>query len=201
MNLGQSILALGALVILGLLGLNTNKAIMSENSRVNSGESGIAAVSIAQSLTEEAMAKYFDASPETAVPGEITSTSSLTPVGSLGHGSGEGYRTGTSDFNDFDDYNNLFLVYKSDKAGDAATTPGADKEIIVPGIDTKYYVKVRVQYVKVNASNIPVADDTSTVPTWHKKMTVTVINLSRRASSESNAQDTLVYPAIMSYWR
>jgi hypothetical protein len=106
--------ALLALSILGYLALNVDRAILSENDRVNRGEFGITALSLAQSLVEEAMGKYFDARPETSILGEISTTTALTSPDSLGRGPTERYRYGTDDFNDFDDYNNLFLVYKSD---------------------------------------------------------------------------------------
>ncbi len=192
-NLGQSLFALGALSIMGTLGLNANKTIIAENTRINSGESGITAVGLAQSLVEEAMGKYFDAKIDTAITGEITLTSQLTPVDQLGPGPNENYRAGTNDFNDFDDFNNLFLVYKSSNPSDTASTSGSDWETIVPSLEAKYFVKTKVTYISVNVSNIPQANSASSVPTWHKKLTVTVINPTSR--------DTLVYPAIMSYWR
>lgn len=193
MNLGQSLFALGALSIMGSLGLNANKAIMAESARINSGESGITAVGLAQSLVEEAMGKYFDAKIDTSITGEITSTTELTPLSALGPGPSERYRGGANDFNDFDDFNNQFLVYKSSNPSDTASTSGSSWETIVPSLEAKYYVKTKVRYVRVNMSNIPMADSISTVPTWHKQLTVTVINPTSR--------DTLVYPAIMSYWR
>lgn len=193
MNLGQSLFALGALSIMGSLGLNANKAIMAESARINSGESGITSVGLAQSLVEEAMGKYFDSKTETAITGEITSTADLTPVSALGPGPSERYRGGVNDFNDVDDFNNLFLVYKSSNPSDTASTSGSNWETIVPSLEAKYYVKTKVSYVRVAGSNIPIADSESTVPTWHKKLTVTVINPTSR--------DTLVYPAVMSYWR
>jgi hypothetical protein len=185
--------ALGALMLIGHLVLNTNRAFMSEHNRLDNAEFGITAIALAQSLVEEAMGKYFDANPETSISGEITSTSDLTAVGSLGHAVSEKYRDGTNDFNDFDDFNNLFLVYKSSNPADTAKTTGSDWETIIPNLEAKTYVKARVEYVKVNGSNIPIADSVSNVQTWHKKITVTVIN--------PTTQDSLKYSAIMSYWR
>ena len=193
MNLGQSMFALVALAIMGYLSMNINRSILSEDDRVSRGEFGITAIALAQSLTEEATGKYFDANPETSIPAEVTNTSSLTAVNSLGRGPTEKYRNGTNDFNDLDDYNNLLLVYKSNNPADTASTAGSHWETIVPGLEAKFFIKAKVQYVKVNGSGIPIPDSASSVPTWHKKITVTVIN--------PTTKDTLSYPAIMSYWR
>lgn len=187
MNLGQSMFAIAALSILSYMALTANRNVASANDRMNTGEFGITAISLATSLVEEAMGKMFDAKIEDATTGELTSTSQLTPASSLGHGAGEQYRNGTSDFNDFDDFNNLFIVYKSNVAADTAKTTGSDWETIVPNIHAKYYVKSRVQYVSHTNLNA-----TSSVPTWHKKITVTVIN--------PVSKDTLVFPAVMSFW-
>lgn len=193
MNLGQSMFALGALSLVSFMVLNTNKSLMSNNERVNQGQYGITAISLAQSLSEEAMSKYFDAKLESEITGELTSTADLTPVGSLGPGSTERYRDGTNDFNDFDDYNNLFIVYKSTNPADTAATAGSHWETAIPNLDSKYFVRAQVQYIDISKLNdANPLNDISPVPTWHKKLTVTVINATTR--------DTLVLPTIMSYW-
>lgn len=197
MTLGQSMFAMGALSIMGYLALNADKALMSDNERVNRGEFGITALAIAQSVAEEAMSKYYDANPETSVPGEISSTSSLTPVASLGKGSTEQYRDGTNDFNDFDDFNNLFLVYKSSNSSDTAKTSGSHWETVVPNLERKYYVKCTVNYVKLSPSGAPMLDSVSTTPTWHKRMLIKVIN---PQAFQPTVDDTVTYPIIMSYW-
>ena len=193
MNLGQSMFALGALSLMGYMALNTNKAIMAENERLNQSQFGLTAISLAQSLSEEAMTKYFDAASESAVTGEISNVSNLTPAGSLGHGGSEHYRNASSDFNDFDDYDDLFIVYKSTNPADTISTPGSDWETAVPNLDSKYFIRAKVQYINIdNLSDTNPLNDTSSTQTWHKRLTVTVIN--------PTTKDTLVYPTIMSYW-
>jgi hypothetical protein len=196
MTLGQSMFAMGALSIMGYLALNMDKALMSDNERVNRGEFGITALAIAQSVAEEAMSKYFDAKVETATSGEIMNTDSLTAVAYLGKGSTEKYRDGTNDFNDFDDFNNLFLVYKSNNPSDTAKTTGSHWETVVPNLERKYFVKCTVNYVKVS-SGIPALDSVSTTQTWHKRMLIKVIN---PQAFQPTADDTVTYPIIMSYW-
>jgi hypothetical protein len=160
---------------------------MDASEGADKGNYGVTAVSIASSIAEEAMGKMFDSPVEDEISGAFTSTSELTPVNELGRGNTEVYHDATNDFNDFDDFNNLFLVFKSSNPADTASTPGSTWETIVPDLPCKYYVKTRVQYV-----NHTSPDDTSTVRTWHKRLTVTVIN--------PTLGDTLRYPTIMSYW-
>jgi MSHA pilin protein MshD len=192
MNLSQSMFALAAFVILGLITLSATKGILSQNETVNDADTGIAAISLAQSLIQEAMSKYFDANPETATPASLDNPAHLTDVNHLGHGPTEKYHDGANDFNDFDDFNGLFLVYKSSNPADTARTPGSDWETVVPGLKAKFYVKATVEYVKVDAADIPIPDQVSNQRTWHKKLTVRVIN--------TTTKDTLVFRAIQSYW-
>ncbi len=186
MSLSQTLFVVGAMFILGLLLLNSNKTIMQTDETRNSSDFGVTAVSLAASLIEEASGKMFDAAIEDSSTGQITSPSLLTAVSSLGHGSAEKYRS-ANDFNDFDDFNNLFIVFKSDNSADTAKTTGSDWEAVVPGIRTKCFVRAKVFYVQP-----PNLDVASTVRTWHKKIVVTV--------TSPSFKDTIAIPAIMSYW-
>jgi hypothetical protein len=201
MTLGQSLLVVASLSILGLLVLNSNNTIIETNDIQNDSEFGITAVSLATSLVEESMGKMFDAVvADTA--NTLSDSSLLTPRTSLGHSGAESYRgsvAGTEDFNDFDDYNNLFLVYKSNNPADTARTTGSDYEVIVPGLRSKYFVRSRVVYVQPTNLN-----GESMTPTWHKKMIITVTrpnlhSLRERQMGQARA-DTLVFPAVMSFW-
>jgi hypothetical protein len=193
MNLGQMTLAVGALSMLGLLILNTNGTLLSTDVVMSESEFGITAVSLATSLVEEATGKSFD-SVVSDTTNPLTDPSTFTPTASLGHSPSESYRASvpsTTDFNDFDDFNNLFLVFKSDVATDTTHTPGADYEQIVPGIHSKYYVQSKVRYV--DPSNL---QGFSVAQTRHKKLTVTVT----RPKPNPTRQDTLVFSAVISFW-
>jgi hypothetical protein len=193
MNLGQMTLAVGALSLLGLLILNTNGTLLSTDLVMNESEFGITAVSLATSLVEEAMGKSFD-SVVSDTTNPLTDPSTFTPTGSLGHSASESYRASqpsTTDFNDFDDYNDLFLVYKSNVATDTVHTPGADYEQVVTGIHSKYYLKAKVRYVDPN--NL---QGYSVAQTRHKKLTVTVT----RPKPNPTRQDTLIFSAVISFW-
>jgi MSHA pilin protein MshD len=172
---------------MGFLLLNTNSTIVKTDETRNSSDFGVTGVSLATSVIEEAMGKMFDAAIEDSNTGQITSPTALTSPSSLGHGSSERYRDPIKDFNDFDDFNNLFIVFKSDNPSDTAKTAGSDWEAIVPGIRSKCFVRARVYYVQP-----PNLDVVSSSRTWHKKIVVTVTSPSYK--------DTISIPAIMSYW-
>jgi hypothetical protein len=203
MNLGQMLLVLAALGLLGILTLSTNSNVMQSNETQNNSEVGVTAVSLATSVVEEAMGTMFDSAIGDTNSGPVDSLSQLTPPGSLGHSALESYRgtvPGTKDFNDFDDFNNLFLVYKSDNPSDTVHTPGSNYEFVVPGIRNKYFVRVKVNYVDPSALN-----SVSPVSTWHKKITVMVTSSFPHIGSaaqqlQDSLKNTLVYPAVMSYW-
>ncbi len=188
MNLGQMMLVVAALMLLGILVLNTNKTLLSTNDTQNTSEFGITAVSLATSLVEEANGKMFDEVVADSNTGALTNASQLSSV--LGPDGSEAYRDAVRDFNDYDDFNGLFLVYKNPL--DSATTPGATKEFVMPGIRAKYYVKAKIEWVNPTAANGYNIDAVVTTKTWHKKLTVTV--------TSPSMSDTLVYPSIMSYW-
>jgi len=188
MNLGQMMLVVAALSLLGVIILNANSGILETSEVQNMSEFGITAVSLATSLIEEAMGKFYDAAIEDSNYTSLSDSTVLTwPLGPGGMESYRGMKVGTQDFNDFDDFNNLFLVYKSSVAADSTATPGSSHEIIVPGIRAKYFVKASVNYVRLGT-----LDGTTTTKTWQKKITVTV--------SSPTSRDTLAFPAIMSYW-
>jgi len=200
MNLGQMMMVIGAIVLLGMLVLNANSTIYQANDIMYSSEFGVTAISLSTSLVEEAMGKMFDKVVADSNAAALLDSTLLTPPGSLGPeaAANESYRgypsgSGKKDFNDFDDFNNLKLCYHSDLPGDTDATPGF-LQVKVPGIRAKYYVTCVVQYVKPPNLDVPY----TVRPTWHKKLTVTVTSPS--ATGVTGKPDTLVYPAIMSYW-
>jgi hypothetical protein len=183
MNLAQTMLVIAGLSILGILVLNANRTMLESNDTQNVSEFGINAVSLATSLVEEANGKTFDEVIADSTTGELSAPGQLSVT--LGKEGAETYRGGSDDFNDFDDFNNLVLAFKSPL--DSAVVTGADRDIIVPGIRALYYVRTRVQYV--SDTNL---DSAVAFRTWHKRMMVTVTSPAIR--------DTLRYPSVMSYW-
>jgi len=201
MNLGQMLLVTGAIVLLGILVLNANTTVYQANDTMYTSEFGVSAVSLATSIVEEAMGKYFDKVVAPLNASAVYDSTLLTAPGSLGPDAGqnESYRgypvgSGKVDFDDFDDFNGLKICYFSDAPGDSTGTAGY-LPIKVPGSRAKYYLSCTVTYVK--PPNLDVAY--AVRQTWHKKITVTVWSPSA-LNPVTHLPDTLVYPAIMSYW-
>jgi hypothetical protein len=182
MTLGQMMMVTGAMMLLGILVLNANRTVLETNDIQNTSEFGITAVSLATSLVEEANGKMFDQVIADSTTPALTNPTQLSTA--LQKDVGESYR-GAKDFNDFDDFNDLLLVFRNPI--DSTVVSGADKVITVPGIRALYTVRCKVCYV-----NPPDLDVVSVAKTWHKRLTVTV-------KSPSFA-DSLVYPTILSYW-
>jgi hypothetical protein len=189
MGLGQMMLVIGGIVILGIVVLTANSSLIESTDVMNDSEFGITAVSLATSLVEEASGKMFDSVIADSTSIQLTNPSQLSTT--LGAETGEVYRSATHDYDDFDDFNNIFLVFKSDNPRDTIHTTGSTWETIVPGIRSKYFVRARVTYVPY--TNL---DSTSAVKTWHKKIVVTVT----RPQPNPTRADTLVFPAVLSYW-
>ena len=110
MNTGQTILTMGALVLFSTLMVTMNTSYNTSGELVIQSELGITASSLAISLIEDATAKAFDKSTDTAI---AVSLSSLTSPANLGPENGESY----PHFNDFDDYNNLTMTQSVEKSG------------------------------------------------------------------------------------
>jgi len=98
MNTGQSLLSIGALLILSLTVLRVNNSILLTESVMQDSKLGVLATSVATSLMEEAGKKAFD---ESSVNDAVLDLSALTSYNSLGPNNGETPAT----YDDFDDYN------------------------------------------------------------------------------------------------
>jgi hypothetical protein len=203
MNLGQMMMVTGAIVLLGILVLNANTTVYQANDTMYTSEFGVTGISLATSLVEEAMGKMFDAVVSDSTSPSLMDSTKLTLPALLGPEAAEteSYRGMVSglphDFDDFDDFNGLKICYFSDAPGDSTNTAGY-LPIMVPGMRAKYYLTCTVTYVK--PPNLDA--DYAVRQTWHKKITVTVWSPSSLKVNGSGVSvpDTLVYPAIMSYW-
>lgn len=98
MGTGQTILTLGAMMILSQLVLNVYRGLNSGGEVLQDSKLSIIAVSVATSLVEEAVGKAFD---EATVDDFVSKKWKLTRK--LGPERGETY----PNFDDFDDYSNL----------------------------------------------------------------------------------------------
>jgi hypothetical protein len=94
----QSMLALGALIVLSLISFNFNSAVLSSSTVNVENKVALTAISLGDDVLEEIKGKSFD---ETTTKFPTTNPASLTPAGNLGPDSGEVY----PNFNDVDDFN------------------------------------------------------------------------------------------------
>jgi hypothetical protein len=187
MNLGQMMLVIGAIALLGILILNANATVYQASDTMYTSEFGVTAISIATSLVEEAMGKVFDEYVVSGTAGAVFDSTVFVTPANLRKDAGESYR-GAHDLDDFDDFNNLLFVYKSDLPSDSAATGGSEYEFKIHGLRGKYFARTKVQYVLPPNLDAPY----TLHQTWHKKITVTV--------TSPTEKDSLVYPAVMSYW-
>lgn len=101
MNTGQTLITIGALVLLSMTILRINTGFLSTNSVLQATKTSVFAVSYATSTMEKANSLAFDSATDTT---SLTNVNQLTNVASLGPETGETVDT----FDDFDDYNNYF---------------------------------------------------------------------------------------------
>jgi hypothetical protein len=120
----NSLLSMGALIILSLSSLNFNSSILETSTTEIESKVALTAFSLADDLIEEIKGKSFD---ETTKPFPTTNPASLTPADSLGPESGETY----PNYDDMDDYN------------------GYVKSVSAPHAEN-YHVSCLVQYVDGN---------------------------------------------------
>jgi hypothetical protein len=98
MNTGQTMLTIGAFILLAVIILRVNNSFLSTDTVVQESKFGVLAVSIGSSIIEEANRKAFD---QATVGNAVNSLNLLTQASKLGPENGEKY----SSFNDFDDFN------------------------------------------------------------------------------------------------
>ena len=170
MNTGQSLFAIGALLLLSLTVLRVNNNILLTDSIMIDSKFGIIANSIATSLIESATEKFFDASTKEGP----CSQASLTYPPSY-----EGGETDPSNFDDFDDFNNY-------------TQTDTVSSVV-------FYSRCRVFYVNPSPSNPTSLDNVVSTRTWNKKLDVSV-TWRQNDIPIGFSVDTVKQSTIYSYW-
>jgi len=187
MAMNQMILVTGALFLLGIIILSANTTFRENERVVTDSEFGIAAVSLATSLIEEAEGKAFD---QACTDSGINSVALLTPKSMFGPSVTERYRstdTTLSDFDDLSDYDGFTIEYVNDSTkAQVAQYRGESK-----GFRADYFLQTKVEYVSAGNGAADLNNATS-ARTWHKKLTVTV--------TSPSSIDTLNLSTIISYW-
>jgi hypothetical protein len=152
MNTGQTMLAMGAMMLLSFLVLRFNSIHLTSAQASYNSKFGIVATSLANSLIEEAKDKAYDA---VALDTTKTITSASDFSTTLGKETGEVY----PDFDDFDDYDNLLYI-------DSLSLRNPQT-----GAPTKFEIRSKVEYVTEATPDIK-----SVSKQYHKKMTVAVFS-------------------------
>lgn len=170
-------------MLLGFTVLMMNRSSLQYTTIISQTEIDIYAVSLAQSIVEEAAGKAFDhySASDTAGSGAvITALTQLTDVNSLGKEADDNY-AGASGFDDFDDYNSW------------ASTPYVT---YVAGVDS-FHIQAEVFYVDTTNPDVKV-----NTRTWHKKMIVKVwpTIVPWGESSGQAKPDTVTMSYLYSYW-
>lgn len=147
---GQILLALGAMFLLSMLILNTNKNSLTTEDVMYDSKFGILANSLGASIIEDATKKHFDNNSDTAY---ITNPSGLVTAAKLGPDAGEDANNPAT-FNDVDDYNNYSYV--------DSTMPSA-----------VFHILCKVYYVNPANPDVPISSQN-----WHKKIEVDVWSVS-----------------------
>jgi hypothetical protein len=170
MNTGQSLFAIGALLLLSLTILRVNNNILMTDSVLIDSKFGIIANSIATSLIESATEKSFD---EQTKEGQCAISELTYPPQK------ESGETDPSNFDDFDDYNNY---PQTDTIGSVV-----------------FYSRCKVTYVNPNPSNPSSLDTDVSMRTWNKKLSVAVTWRQNNQTIGFSA-DTVKQSTIYSYW-
>jgi len=170
MNTGQSLFAIGALLLLSLTILRVNNNILLTDSIMIDSKFGLIANSIATSLIESATEKYFDAQTK---EGPCLQSELTYPPNK------ESAETNPSNFDDFDDFNNYT---QTDTANSAV-----------------FYSRCLVSYVNPNPSNPGSLNNNVSTRTWNKKLTVYVTWRMNEQNIGFSA-DTVKQSTIYSYW-
>lgn len=172
MNTGQMLITIGAIFLLSMVILTTNRGLITTNTTMIDNRYGIIGVSLATSTIEKATSRAFDHNTDTL---SIDALSLLTNVNQLGLETGEN-STNPDGFNDFDDYN----CYRVTPKVDSLNFEGTTKKIV-------FNTYCNVDYVSgVDPRTV------SNQREWHKRITVRVIS--------PGMTDTIKMSSVYSYW-
>ncbi|HAP36143.1 MAG TPA: hypothetical protein DCQ28_09475 [Bacteroidetes bacterium] len=172
MGLGQTMLTIMALVLMGRIILSVNSNTLETGFTKDMAEYRITATSLGTSMLEQSSALAFD---ENTVDSISSSTSSLTISSSFGPDATE---SAVDLYDDIDDYNNFTRI---DSLSNSAI----------------FKTKVRVYYVEISGSNVV----STTTRTFSKEVIVDITSDYLVDYSVKPARpDTLRFKQIFSYW-
>ena len=170
MNTGQSLFAIGALLLLSLTVLRVNNNILLTDSMLIDSKFGIIANSIATSMIESATEKFFDTNTK---EGPCAQSALTYPPNK------EGSETNPSNFDDFDDFNNY------------TQTDTANSMV--------FYSRCIVSYIDPSPENLGSLNNNVSTRTWNKKLTV-YVTWRMNDQTIGFSADTIKQSTIYSYW-
>lgn len=170
MNTGQTLFAIGAMLLLSLTVLRINNNILLTDSMLIDSKYGIIANSIATSLIESATEKFFDANTK---EGPCLLTALTYPPNK------ESGETNPSNFDDFDDFNDY-------------TQTDTINSVV-------FYTKCKVAYIDPNPGDPGSLDNVVSARTWNKKISVDV-TWRMNDQIIGVTSDTVKQSTIYSYW-
>ena len=166
MGTGQMLITMGAMVLLSIVILTVNSGYLRNNDMILDSKFDILAVSLATSLVEDANGLAFDE----RTTGGFTATD-VNQLSSIGKDVGEYYVSRDStNFNDFDDYDNLSITYNDSTLESAI-----------------FNIETQVGYIADSNPNVFV-----NYKTWFKKLDVYV--------SSQSMTDTVKMSTVLSYF-
>jgi hypothetical protein len=171
MGTGQMLLTIGAIILLGSIILTTNRGISNSGQVLMQTSFGIDAVSLAETVIQEAASLPFDQADVN--DSTMITLSDLTPANSLGYENND-----PTDLDDFDDYNGRPGVSNGFRLDSTSMPTG------------KYYIKTQVHYVQLgnlDPSTWP------TITTYYKRLDVWVWN-------SVDSADKVHMATIRGYW-
>ena len=185
MGAGQIMLTIAAVLLLSTTILTVNRGLMNTSSVLSSSRYDIMAVSLGNSILEDASSLAFD---EKTTSAALTDSTQLTAPSSLGIDAGESNLTPAA-FDDFDGYN----VYNTSISG---RTPKADT-IIVEGVANKKIIFKTICKVDYVSTSNP--GSTSSVRTWSKRLKLLIYSDDVLDPATSKT-DTVKLSTVFSYW-
>lgn len=144
MNLGQTLLSIGSILLLSVVILRVNANFLATGDVLLASKLQVLAVSLGTSVMEEATGKAFDSH---TVNNDVSAVTGLDQPAYLGKAAGENY----PDLDDIDDYNNLVIM---------------DSSLMKPA----FKIICKVNYVNPASPDVPV----TSVATWHKRLSIMV---------------------------
>ncbi len=170
MNTGQTLFAIGALLLLSLTVLRVNNNILLTDTIMIDSKFGIIANSIATSLIESATEKFYDANTK---EGPCLQTGLTYPPNK------ESGESNPDNFDDFDDFNNY-------------TQTDTVSSVV-------FYSRCRVFYVNPNPNNPASLNNVVSTRTWNKRLDVSV-TWRQNELPIGFTVDTVKQSTIYSYW-